>query len=115
MNLLLKFSPKWRRQTTLEESCPHGIVVDAKLYVVVYQRTLVYDVPSDTWTEQIPLLYDDVMHAFAHDGRIVVCKRGMAFHRGTGSDPADMIWSQFDLNLGLEGFRELAGGSVLLG
>ena len=80
-----------------------------------------YDVQSDTWTEQIPPPYvgpghdSNMANAFAHNGRIVVVhKSGVAFHRGTGSD---MIWSPLDLNLGISGspFAGYAGGSVLLG
>ena len=67
----------------------------------------------------------DVMHAFAHDGRIVVVKEsGSAFHRGTGS--AD--WSPLDLDIAPPqqlyddppdepfniGFASVVGGSVLL-
>ena len=67
----------------------------------------------------------DIMHAFAHDGRIVVVNEsGSAFHRGTGSDD----WSPLDLDIAppqqlyddppdavmCSGFASVVGGSVLL-
>ena len=67
----------------------------------------------------------DIMHAFAHDGRIVVVNEsGLAFHRGTGSDD----WSPLDLDIAppqqlyddppdsvmSNGFASVVGGSVLL-
>ena len=125
------------------QHCPCGVVVGAKLYLVSVgtysdSSTFVYDVQSDTWTEQRPPPDEardlqasivagsgDIMHAFAHDGRIVVVKEsGSAFHRGTGS--AD--WSPLDLDIAPPqqlyddppdepfniGFASVVGGSVLL-
>ena len=78
-----------------------GIVVgDGRLYLVPLRdsrSTMVYAVQSNTWTEQPGLPADlgqyGAMHAFAHNGRIVVVyANGTAFHRGTES--AD--WSRFD-------------------
>ena len=103
----------------------YGIVLDdgKSLYLVpsrvsTVQRTLVYDVQSNTWSEQEQ--YEDppyepghnVMHAFAHEGRIVAARdSGWAYHRasGTGSD-----WSRFDLDVE-PGIINGVAGSVLLG
>ena len=103
----------------------YGIVYDdgKLLYLVpsrvsTVQRTLVYDVQSNTWSEQEQ--YGDppyepghnVMHAFAHKGRIVAARdSGWAYHRvaGTGSD-----WSRFDLDVE-PGIINGVAGSVILG
>ena len=99
----------WRLGAPLPEAqrgaC--GVVVDGKLYLVstrlsVRRGTLVYDVQSNTWDQQIPPPYapaEDLhaMYAFTHNGRIVVVyANGTAFHRGTGSDPD---WYPFDLGV----------------
>jgi hypothetical protein len=99
-----------------------GVVVDGKLYLVstrlsVRRSTLVYDVQSNTWDQQIPPPYapaEDLhaMYAFTHNGRIVVVyANGTAFHRGTGSDPD---WYPFDLGV-TSGVDHGVAGSVLLG
>ena len=102
-----------------------GLVVDDKLYVVPLIRNAdsiqVYDVQSNTWTEQIPPPYEGVlgsaMHAFVHKGRIVVVEsnrqRGVAFHQGTGSDPNH--WSPFDLDMVAPGTIRAVAGSILFG
>ena len=79
-----------------------GIVVgDGKLYLVssdAYSMRA-YDVQSNTWTDLVRPPWQDcnVMHAFAHNGSIVVVyANGTAFHRGTGSDPD---WYPFDLGV----------------
>ena len=104
----------------------YGIVVgDGKLYLVSRpgqgqtRSILVYDVQSNTWTEQSPPLDEggDVMYAFAHKRRIVVVyANGAAFHRGTGSQD----WSRFDLDVApaiLQSYigRNGVAGSVILG
>ena len=94
-----------------------GIVVgDGRLYLVSSHShsMLVYDVQSNTWTEQSPPLDEggDVMYAFTHNGRIVVVyANGTAFHRGTGSDPD---WYPFDLGL-TSGPDHGVAESVILG
>ena len=102
-----------------------GIVGDGKLYLVSRpgqgqtRSILVYDVQSNTWTEQSPPLDEggDVMYAFAHKRRIVVVyANGAAFHRGTGSQD----WSRFDLDVApaiLQSYigRNGVAGSVILG
>ena len=96
-----------------------GLVVDDKLYVVssIENSFQVYDVKSNTWTEQIPppCAFGRGTHAFAHKGRIVVVERGSgaAFHRGTGSDPNH--WSPFDLDMVAQGMTHGVGGSILFG
>ena len=74
---------------------------------------MVYDVQSNTWTEQQGPPYErtaGVVNAFAHNGRIVALNgAGSAFQRGTGSD-----WSRFDLADVRAGENAVAG-SVLLG
>ena len=77
---------------------------------------LVYDVQSNTWTEQsLPpqesgAQYGGLMYAFAHKGSIVVMySSGLVFHRGTGSE-----WSRFDLADVRAGENAVAG-SVILG
>ena len=123
----------WRQGAPL----PHaqrgacGVVVDGKLYLVStkvsnVRSTLVYDVQSNTWDQQIPPPYapaEDLhaMYAFTHNGRIVVVyantmgfaphTNGTAFHRGTGSDPD---WYPFDLDV-TSGPDHGVAGSVLLG
>jgi len=105
----------------------YGIVVgDGKLYLVSsrlseVQYMLMYDVQSNTWTEQSlpPLEGGNLMHAFAHNGRIVAVNTNCtAYHRGTGSDPD---WHPFDLDV-TSGVDHGAGsaflgyaGSVILG
>jgi len=99
-----------------------GVVGDGKLYLVStkvsnVRSTLVYDVQSNTWDQQIPPPYapaEDLhaMYAFTHNGRIVVVyANGTAFHRGTGSDPD---WYPFDLDV-TSGPDHGVAGSVLLG
>ena len=101
-----------------------GLVVDDKLYVVssIENSFQVYDVQSNTWTEQIPPPCDfwSATHAFVHKGRIVVVETsGVAYHRGTGSDPNH--WSPFDLDMvtqplaGPGGMTHGVGGSILFG
>ena len=121
----------WRLGAPLPNDQQHGacgiVVGDGKLYVVSSrlcgeQCALMYDVQSDTWTEQPVASYDGqgVMHAFAHKGRIVaVNARGTAFHRGTGTDPsADVFWPahwrRFDLDMTPGIFHGVAG-SILFG
>ena len=96
----------------------YGLVVDNKLYVFssIEDSFQVYDVQSNTWTEQIPPPCDfgRATHAFAHKGRIVVVERsGAAYHRGTGSDPNH--WSPFDLDMVAPGMTHGVGGSILVG
>ena len=94
-----------------------GVVVDdGKLYLVripgTTRRMMVYDVQSNTWTDLVRPPWQEcyVMHAFAHNGRIVVVyANGTAFHRGTGSE-----WSRFDLADVRAGENAVAG-SVILG
>ena len=77
-----------------------GVVVDDGSYILSLdpagtRRMLVYDVQSNTWTEQQgpPAGRTLVINAFAHNGRIVALNEaGSAFQRGTGSDR-----SRFDL------------------
>ena len=99
-----------------------GVVVDGKLYLVstrlsVRRSTLVYDVQSNTWDQQIPPPYapaEDLhaMYAFTHNGRIVVVyANGTAFHRGSGSDPD---WYPFDLGV-TSGPDHGVAGSIILG
>jgi len=104
----------------------YGIVVgDGKLYLVpsrvsTVQSTLVYDVQSNTWTEQsLPpqergAQYGGLMYAFAHKGSIVVMySSGLVFHRGTGSDQNN--WSLFDLDVASDAVYGALAGSVILG
>ena len=97
-----------------------GLVVDDKLYVVssIENSFQVYDVQSNTWTEQTPppCAFGRATHAFVHKGRIVVVERGsdsVAYHRGTGSDPNH--WSPFDLDMVAQGMTHGVGGSILFG
>jgi hypothetical protein len=93
-----------------------GIVVDAKLYLVASRwstgggRTFVYDVQSNTWTEQIPvrtIASDGAMHAFAHNNLIVgVHRHNLEFHHGT--------WNS-SRGLGTPGIMHGVAGSVILG
>jgi len=114
----------WRLGAPLPEAqrgaC--GVVVDGKLYLVstrlsVRRSTLVYDVQSNTWDQQIPPPYapaEDLhaMYAFTHNGRIVVVyANGTAFHRGSGSDPD---WYPFDLGV-TSGPDHGVAGSIILG
>jgi len=106
-----------------------GIVVgDGKLYLVSSRpdqtrNMLVYDVQSNTWTEQIPPPYGDggAMHAFAHKSEIVVVKKtGPTLHRGTGSDPMPDVFCPFDFDgngryRAPPGFLDASVESVLLG
>ena len=117
----------WRLGPTLPhaEYRAEGVVVgDGKLYLVrrrlgTTRRMLVYDVQSNTWSNQPKPAYRlavDVKYAFAHKGRIVaVNSTGSALQLGTGSD-----WSRFDLDVGPAilhtGYEGSAvAGSVLLG
>ena len=95
-----------------------GVVVDdGKLYLVAIpgrtRRMMVYDVQSNTWTEQQGPPYErtaGVFSAFAHNDRIVALNEaGSAFQRGTDSG-----WSRFDLADVRAGENAIAG-SVLLG
>ena len=95
-----------------------GVVVDdGKLYLVAIpgrtRSMMVYDVQSNTWTEQQGPPYErtaGVFSAFAHNDRIVALNEaGSAFQRGTDSG-----WSRFDLADVRAGENALAG-SVLLG
>ena len=95
-----------------------GIVVgDGRLYLVSSNASSMkaYDVQSNTWTDLVrpPLQDCNVMHAFAHNGRIVVVyANGTAFQRGTES--AD--WSPFDSCVPIE-YWPMCGvaESVILG
>ena len=104
----------------------YGIVVgDGKLYLVSsrlseVQCMLMYDVQSNTWTEQsLPpqergAQYGGLMYAFAHKGSIVVMySSGLVFHRGTGSDQNN--WSLFDLDVASDAVYGALAGSVILG
>ena len=104
----------------------YGIVVgDGKLYLVSsrlseVQCMLMYDVQSNTWTEQsLPpqesgAQYGGLMYAFAHKGSIVVAySSGLVFHRGTGSDQNN--WSLFDLDVASDAVYGALAGSVILG
>ena len=103
-----------------------GIVGDGKLYLVSRpgqgqtRSILVYDVQSNTWTEQsLPpqergAQYGGLMYAFAHKGSIVVMySSGLVFHRGTGSDPNN--WSLFNLDVASDAVYGALAGSVILG
>ena len=95
------------------------VVIDTKLYLVSQRvfgvtETLVYDVQSNTWTEQQGPPYQDLrsqcINAFAHNGRIVtVNANGVAFQRGSGSDH----WSPFDFDLPEKTYG--AAGSIVFG
>ena len=77
---------------------------------------MMYDVQSNTWTEQSlpPLEGGNLMHAFAHNGRIVaVNSSGSVYQGGTGSDPNN--WSPFDLDMVAQGMTHGVGGSILFG
>ena len=77
---------------------------------------MMYDVQSNTWTEQSlpPLEGGNLMHAFAHNGRIVaVNSSGSVYQGGTGSDPNN--WSPFDLDVASDAIYGAVVGSVILG
>ena len=111
----------WRLGVPLPHStrCASGVVTDGKLYLVeskysVFQSMMVYDVQSNTWTEQQGPPYQDLpsqcINAFAHNGRIVtVNANGVAFQRGSGSDH----WSPFDFDLPEKTYG--AAGSIVFG
>ena len=99
-----------------------GIVaVDTKLYLVSerefhVRKTLVYDVQSNTWTEQSlpPQESGGPMHAFAHKGSIVVAySSGSVYQGGTGSDPNN--WSRIHLDVAPGAVYGALTGSVILG
>ena len=109
-----------------------GIVVgDGKLYLVSTKthNMQVYDVQSNTWTglgaPPFGLLDTSclAMHAFAHEGRIVVVNaRGEALDRrpGTGTEiPGYMVpaprWHQFDLDMVLGIFHGRFESSIMHG
>ena len=74
---------------------------------------MVYDVQSNTWTEQQGPPNQDriMMNAFAHNGRIVAVNMNRtAFQRGSG----DPDWSRFELDV-VPGIIEGVAGSVILG
>ena len=95
------------------------VVIDTKLYLVSQRvfgvtETLVYDVQSNTWTEQQGPPYQDLrsqcINVFAHNDRIVtVNANGVAFQRGSGSDH----WSPFDFDLPEKTYG--AAGSIVFG
>ena len=103
-----------------------GIVVgDGKLYLVSrfseVQCMLMYDVQSNTWTEQSlpPQESGGPMHAFAHKGSIIVaylsanCGPGSVYQEGTGSDPNN--WSRIHLDVAPGAVYGALARSVLLG
>ena len=70
-----------------------------------------YDVQSNTWTDLVrpPLQDCNVMHAFAHNGRVVAFEQsGSAFQLGTHCG-----WYRFDLDVHY--FENAVAGSVILG
>ena len=75
---------------------------------------MVYDVQSNTWTEQQGPPYErtaGVVNAFAHNGRVVTVNMNRtAFQRGSG----DPDWSRFELDV-VPGIIEGVAGSVILG
>jgi hypothetical protein len=94
-----------------------GVVVDGKLHLVAsrmltgWGRWLMYDVQSNTWTEEIPrpnrLASDGAMHAFVDNDCIVgVHRHNLTFYHGT--------WNS-GLGLGTPGIAHAVGGSVVLG
>ena len=93
----------------------YGIVVgDGKLYLVSsrlseVQCMLMYDVQSNTWTEQSlpPQESGGPMHAFVDNDLIVsVHRHNLTFYHGT--------WNS-GLGLGTPGIAHAVGGSVLVG
>ena len=113
----------WRLGAPLPHalSGAYGIVVHGKLYLVSSRwstgggrwlvRWLVYDVQSNTWTEQTPrpnrLASDGAMHAFVDNDLIVsVHRHNLTFYHGT--------WNS-GLGLGTPGIAHGVGGSVILG
>ena len=110
----------WRLGTPLPHalSGAYGVVVDGKLHLVPSRwstpeqgggRTFVYDVQSNTWTEQPvrTIASDGAMHAFADNDLIVgVHRHNLEFHHGT--------WNS-SLGLGTPGIVHGVAGSVLLG
>ena len=99
-----------------------GVVVgDGKLYVVSsrlseVQCMLMYDVQSNTWTEQSlpPQESGGLMHAFAHKGSIVaVYSSGSVYQGETGSDQNN--WSRIHLDVAPGAVYGALAGSVLLG
>ena len=133
----------WRLGEPLPQAknCGCGVVTDGKLYLVeskysVFRSMMVYDVQSNTWTEQqgppnqnahgapppqqgyggggygAPPPHRIMMNAFAHNGRIVTVNMNRtAFQCGSGSDPN---WSRFELDV-VPGIIEGVAGSVILG
>ena len=110
----------WRLGEPLPQAknCGCGVVTDGKLYLVeskysVFQSMMVYDVQSNTWTEQQGPPNQDriMMNAFAHNGRVVAVNMNRtAFQRGSG----DPDWSRFELDV-VPGIIEGVAGSVILG
>ena len=111
----------WRLGEPLPQAknCGCGVVTDGKLYLVeskysVFQSMMVYDVQSNTWTEQQGPPNQDriMMNAFAHNGRVVAVNMNRtAFQCGSGSDSN---WSRFELDV-VPGIIEGVAGSVILG
>ena len=96
----------------------YGLVVDNKLYVFssIEDSFQVYDVQSNTWTEQIPPPCDfgRATHAFAHKGSIVaVYSSGSVYQGETGSDQNN--WSRIHLDVAPGAVYGALAGSVLLG
>ena len=91
-----------------------GVVLDGKFYVIATDFTMVYDPQSDTWTEQRrpPDGEWDVIHACAHDGRIIVFKEnGWAYTR-----PVQQKWSVSPYaKIEDAKAHDFASGSVVLG
>ncbi len=132
----------WRLGVPLPQATHSGcgVVTDGKLYLVeskysVFQSMMVYDVQSNTWTEQqgppnqnahgapppqqgyggggygAPPPHRIMMNAFAHNGRVVTVNMNRtAFQRGSG----DPDWSRFELDV-VPGIIEGVAGSVILG
>ena len=110
----------WRLGEPLPQAknCGCGVVTDGKLYLVeskysVFQSMMVYDVQSNTWTEQQGPPNQDriMMNAFSHNGRIVAVNMNRtAFQCGSG----DPDWPRFELDV-VPGIIEGVAGSVILG
>ena len=99
-----------------------GVVLDGKLFVVSSRRggnIFVYEPESNSWTEEpgFPTEMGRAVHAFAHDGRLVVFQEnGAAFWRISDG----VTWLRYDSaepppeELAQHHGR-LAAGSLLLG
>ena len=118
----------WRVGAPLPEANTNvfGVVLDGKLFVVSSRRggnIFVYEPESNSWTEEpgFPTEMGRAVHAFAHDGRLVVFQEnGAAFWRISDG----VTWLRYDsaepppeelAQAGRNGHGSLAAGSLLLG